>query len=316
MQYRKLGNSDLEISRIGFGAWASGGGGWAFALGPQDDADSIAAIRSAIELGINWIDTAPLYGLGHSEEIVARALDGLSNRPYVFTKCGMPCNEHGQIIHSLRGDSIRAECEASLRRLRVDVIDLYQIHWNIPAEEVEEGLETLAMLREEGKIRHAGVSNFNTDEMKLALRIASPVSLQPPYSLLDRAIEDDLLPFCGEHGVGVIVYSPMKSGLLSGAMTRERIGTLPADDLRREKSEFQEPQLTRNLAVVDVLRSIATRHSCSIAEVAVAWTLHHPDVDAAIVGMRRPDHARGIIGAASLELTADDLRELDEISSR
>jgi len=313
MEYRKLGSSDFEISRIGFGAWAAGGGDWAFALGPQDDIESIAAIRRAVELGINWIDTAPLYGLGHSEEIVARALEGMTDRPHVFTKCGMPWDANGRILHSLRRDSIRGECEASLRRLRVDVIDLYQIHWNIPAEEIEEGLEAIAQLHQEGKIRHGGVSNFTLAQLENALQIASPVALQPPYSVLDRGIEDEILAFCGENNIGVIIYSPMKSGLLSGKMTRERIAEFPSDDLRRTKPEFQEPELTRNLAVVETLRTIAARHGISIAEVAVAWTLHNPFVNAAIVGMRRPEHAETIIGAASVDLSSQDLSEIEEV---
>jgi len=316
MEYRRLGSSDFEISRIGFGAWAAGGGDWAFALGPQDDIESIAAIRRAIELGINWIDTAPLYGLGHSEEIVARALEGVASRPYVFTKCGMPRNADGRIIHSLRRDSIRRECEESLRRLRADVIDLYQIHWNIPAEEVEEGLETMARLQEEGKIRYSGVSNFTLPQLELAGDITSPVSLQPPYSLLDREVEDEILPFCKEHNIGVIIYSPMKSGLLSGKMTRERIAEFPPDDLRRSKREFQEPELSRNLAVVETLRAIADRRETSVAEVAVAWTLHNPYVDGAIVGMRRPQHAESIIGAASVQLSPEDLAEIEDVLAR
>ncbi|HUR99337.1 MAG TPA: aldo/keto reductase [Pyrinomonadaceae bacterium] len=313
MEYRKLGSSDFEISRIGFGTWAAGGGDWTFALGPQDDMESIAAIRRSVELGINWIDTAPLYGLGHSEEIVARALEGMTDRPYVFTKCGMPWDANGRIFHSLRSDSIRRECEASLRRLRVDVIDLYQIHWNIPEEEVEEGLETVARLQQEGKIRYAGVSNFTVRQLTLARRIASPVSLQPPYSLLEREAEDEIIPFCKEHNIGVIIYSPMKSGLLSGKMTRERIAGFPSDDLRRSKPEFQEPQLSRNLDVVETLRTIAARHGVSVAEIAVAWTLHNPYVDAAIVGMRRPDHAETIVRAASVRLGPEDLSEILDV---
>src|SRR5687767_8781350 len=227
MERRRLGDSDIEISRIGFGAWASGGGGWAFSLGPQDDAESIAAIRRAVERGVNWIDTAPLYGLGHSEEIVAKALEGLADRPYVFTKCGMPWGDDGRIIHSLRRESIRRECEASLRRLRVETIDLYQIHWNKPPEEVEEGFAAVAELQREGKVRHIGVSNFTVEEMRAARRIAPFVSLQPPYSLIDRHIESEILPYCAENRIGAIVYSPMKSGLLSGKMTRDRIASPP-----------------------------------------------------------------------------------------
>lgn len=315
MELRQLGSSDIHISPIGFGAWASGGGGWAFALGPQDDEESIAAIRRAVELGINWIDTAPLYGLGHSEEIVARALEGLPNKPYVFTKCGMPWDETGRVVHNLKRDSIRRECEGSLRRLRVDVIDLYQIHWNKPAEDVEEALETVAELQREGKIRYIGVSNFTVPELQLARRIASPISDQPPYSLIDRGAEGEVLPYCGEHGIGLIVYSPMKSGLLSGRMTRERVEAFAPDDLRRSKPEFQEPQLSRNLALAEKLKEIGRRHDVSAAEVAVAWTLRNENVTGAIVGMRRPEHVDGIIGAAGLRLSDEDVRDIESMEA-
>lgn len=311
MERRRLGTSDLMISRLGFGAWAAGGGGWAFALGPQDDDETIAAIRRAVELGINWIDSAPLYGLGHSEKVVAKALNGLAEKPYVFTKCGMPWDESGRIFHSIKRYSIRRECEASLRRLKTDVIDLYQIHWNKPAEDVREALEAVAELRQEGKIRYIGVSNFNAAELQLARQIARPVSDQPPYSLIDREIESHILPFCEANDIGVIVYSPMASGLLSGKMTRERVAELPADDLRRSKPEFTEPQLTRNLELVEHLRSVSERYGRSVAEVAVAWALHNKAVTGAIVGLRRVDQVEGIIGAADLVLDAADLTELE-----
>lgn len=311
MELRRLGMSDMHISPIGFGAWASGGGGWAFALGPQDDEESIAAIRRAVELGINWIDTAPLYGLGHSEEVVARALEGLPIKPYVFTKCGMPWDETGRVVHNLKRDSIRRECEDSLRRLRIEAIDLYQIHWNKPPEDVEEALDTVADLQREGKIRYIGVSNFTVPELELARRIGPPISDQPPYSLLDREAEDEMLPFCGEHNIGVIVYSPMKSGLLSGKMTRERVAAFAEDDLRRTKPEFQEPQLSRNLNLAERLREVGGRHGASAAEVAVAWTLHNPNVTGAIVGMRRPEHVDGIVGAADIKLSVEDLDAIE-----
>lgn len=310
MQRKRLGDSDLEISPIGFGAWAAGGGGWAFGLGPQDDAESIAAIHRALELGINWIDTAPLYGLGHSEQVVARAIKDVACKPYVFTKCGMPWEKGGRIIHSLKRSSIRSECEQSLRRLGVEVIDLYQIHWNKPAEDVREALETLDELRAEGKIRHVGISNFTRPEIELARQITSPVSLQPPYSLIDREIENDILPFCQKNNIGVIVYSPMESGLLSGTMTRERIDGLPPDDLRKKKPEFQEPLLTRNLQLVERMKRVAIRHDRSVAEIAVAWTLHNPAVTGAIVGMRRPSQAENIVGAAEIQLDDQDVADL------
>jgi aryl-alcohol dehydrogenase-like predicted oxidoreductase len=315
MERRQLGSSDLEISRIGFGAWAAGGGSWAFSLGPQDDSETISAIRRAVELGINWIDTAPLYGLGHSEEVVAEALDGLRDVPFVFTKCGMPWDESGRIVHCLKRDSIRRECEGSLRRLRSDVIDLYQIHWNKPAEDVREAVETLAELQSEGKIRHIGVSNFNSQELDLASRIANVVCLQPPYSVIDRSIENDILPYCGENAIGVIIYSPMKSGLLSGKMTRERVEALPPDDLRRSKPEFNGEQLEQNLAIAEKLREIGSRRRRSTAEVAVAWTLQNRFVDAAIVGMRRIEHVNGIVGAVDLQLSTYELGEIDKCLS-
>jgi aryl-alcohol dehydrogenase-like predicted oxidoreductase len=315
MQQRRLGKSDLLISPIGFGAWAAGGGGWAFALGPQDDADSIAAIRRAVDAGINWIDTAPLYGLGHSEEIVAQAIEDLPDRPYVFTKCGMPWDASGRIIHSLRRDSIRRECEDSLKRLRVETIDLYQIHWNKPAEEVEGALEAVAELRDEGKIRYAGVSNFTVPELELAREILTPVSLQPPYSAIEREAEADVIPFCGEHDIGVIVYSPMKSGLLSGRMTRERVDAMPPDDLRRQKQEFQEPQLTQNLKLAELFAEIGRQHAASAAEVAVAWTLANRHVTGAIVGLRTPQNVDDILGASSLQLSRAELDLIDQHSN-
>lgn len=316
MKYLSLGKSGYRVSRIGFGAWQAGGGGWAFAIGPQDDRGSIDAIKRAVDLGVNWIDTAPLYGLGHSEAVVAKAIDGMADKPLVFTKCGMPWDAAGRVCHDLSRDSIRRECEASLRRLRTDVIDLYQIHWNKPADQVEEALQTLVELRDEGKIRHIGVSNFNLDEMRLAQALAGPVSLQPPYSLIDRTYEPDVLPFCGANDIGVLVYSPMQSGLLSGRMTRERIAALPGDDIRRAKPEFQEPELSKNLALVERLRRVAENHRCSVAEAAVAWTLKNPNVTAAIVGLRSVQQVDTIAATADIDLTPQDLALLDQPFSR
>ncbi|HEV3263473.1 MAG TPA: aldo/keto reductase [Gemmataceae bacterium] len=316
MNTKRLGNSDLHIPPIGFGAWAIGGGGWEFAWGSQDDQDSIAAIHEALDAGVNWIDTAAVYGLGHSEEIVARALDGVRRRPYVFTKCSMVWNEHRDVGHSLKADSIRRECEGSLRRLRVDVIDLYQIHWPIPDEDIEEGWATLGALRREGKVRHIGVSNFDVAQLQRAEAVAPVTSLQPPYSLLDRRGEREVLPFCGRQGIGVIAYSPMASGLLTGAMTRERVERLPADDWRKHSPNFREPQLSRNLGLVAVLRDIGGRHGRSPAEVAVAWVLHNPAVTGAIVGARRPGQIEGVVGAADLRLTSQDLREIGDFFAR
>ncbi len=311
MNTKQLGNSDLRITPVGFGAWAIGGSGWEFAWGDQDDSDSIAAIWEALDAGVNWIDTAAVYGLGHSEEVVARALEGVTNRPYVFTKCSMVWDERRQIGHSLKADSIRRECEASLRRLRVDAIDLYQIHWPDPDTDIEEGWTTLAALQQGGKVRHIGVSNFNVEQMQRAQAIAPITSLQPRYSLIHREIEGESLPFAARENIGVIAYSPMASGLLTGAMTPERIAALPADDWRKQHPDFQEPQLSRNLRLVRLLRAIGKRHSRTPAEVAVAWVLHNPAVTGAIVGARRPGQMRGVIGAAEFRLSPHELAEIE-----
>jgi aryl-alcohol dehydrogenase-like predicted oxidoreductase len=311
MEKRRLGNSDLAITPLGIGAWAMGGGGWAFAWGPQDDRQSIAAIHAALDRGLNWIDTAAVYGLGHSEEVVARALEGRSNRPYVFTKCERIWNEKGEIAKSLKRDSIRREVEASLRRLRVDAIDLYQIHWPEPDEQVEEGWSAMAELKQEGKVRWIGVSNFSAAQLKRAQAIAPISSLQPPYSLISPEIEAEVLPYTAEHNIGVIAYSPMKSGLLSGRMTRERVAQMPSDDFRRRAIAFQEPNLTRNLALQEKLREIGQRHGRSAGEAAIAWVLRHPAVTAAIVGMRSAEQVDGVIGAAGWQLTPEEVAEVD-----
>jgi aryl-alcohol dehydrogenase-like predicted oxidoreductase len=316
METKRLGNSDLFITPIGFGAWAIGGSGWEFAWGGQDDSDSIAAIREALDAGINWIDTAAVYGLGHSEEVVARALQGMRSRPYIFTKCSMVWNERREIGHSLKADSIRRECEASLRRLRVEAIDLYQIHWPDPDEEIEEGWATLAALKQEGKVRHIGVSNFNVTQMKRAQAIAPITSLQPRYSLLHREVENELLPFTASQSIGVIAYSPMASGLLTGGMTPERIAALPADDWRKRHPDFQEPRLHRNLMLVRLLRTIGKRRGYTPAEVAVAWVLHKSPVTGAIVGARRPGQVRGVIGAADLHLSPREVAEIEVFCAR
>jgi aryl-alcohol dehydrogenase-like predicted oxidoreductase len=312
MNRRKLGNSDLAITPIGFGAWAVGGS-WQFGWGEQSDHDSIAAIHRALELGVNWIDTAAVYGLGHSEEVVAKALrDWTGERPYVFTKCGMVWNEKGDVGYSLRAESVRGECEASLRRLAVPVIDLYQIHW--PADEfaeTAEGWATMAELQKEGKVRWIGVSNFSLEQLQKANAVAPVTSLQPPYSLIRRDAEKDLLPFCERENIGVIVYSPMASGLLTGAMTRERAANLSADDWRRGNPEFQEPKLSQNLAVVERLHAIGARHSKSPGEVAIAWTLRNPGVTGAIVGARNAKQVDGIIGGATFRLRPQEIAEID-----
>jgi len=312
MQTRQLGNSDLMITPLGIGAWAMGGSGWAFAWGPQDDQDSIAAIDKGLDAGLNWIDTAAVYGLGHSEEVVAEALKGRSKRPYVFTKCERRWDENRQIYKSLKAESVRWECEQSLRRLQVDAIDLYQIHWPEPDEDIEEGWTEMAKLQQEGKVRWIGVSNFTADQMRRAARIAPITSLQPPYSIVSPEIETSQLPYCLEHDIGVLVYSPMKSGLLTGKMTRERIAAMPDDDFRKRTPNFQEPLLTRNLAVVEILREIGAAHGRTPGEVAIAWTLRHPAVTAAIVGLRSPEQVDGVIGAAEFRLSDEEARRINQ----
>jgi aryl-alcohol dehydrogenase-like predicted oxidoreductase len=310
MQTKQLGNSDLQLTPIGVGAWAIGGGGWAFGWGAQDDNESVDAIRAALDRGINWIDTAAVYGLGHSEEVVAKALEGVTNRPYVFTKCERVWDENGQIGKSLKADSVRRECEASLRRLKVDAIDLYQIHWPQPEEDIEEGVGALADLQKEGKVRWIGVSNFNVEQLKRAQAIAPITSLQPPYSAIRRDIEAEILPFCAENNIGVIAYSPMASGLLTGKMTAARIASLPEDDWRSRSDAFREPQLSANLAVASRLGEIAESHGRTTAEAALAWVLHHPAVTGAIVGVRHAGQVDGIIGGLDFRLTEDEYRSV------
>jgi len=313
MQTRKLGNSDLSITPIGFGAWAIGGGGWAFAWGAQDDADSIAAIQEAVDLGVNWIDTAPVYGLGHSEEVVGKALKQLKTKPYVFTKCGRVWDENRQIGKRLKRASVRQECEDSLRRLGIDVIDLYQMHWPEPDEDIEEGFSEMLALQREGKVRWVGVSNYSVEQMQRVSKLGPITSLQPPYHMLRRDIESAILPHAGANNIGVIGYSPMASGLLSGAMTRERIAAMPDDDWRKSKNQYyQEPGLTRTLQLVELLREIGARHNKSPGEVAIAWTLRRPEVTAAIVGARKPGQVTGIIGAAEWRLTGEELSQIEK----
>ena len=302
----------MELTPIGVGAWAMGGGGWAFGWGPQDDAQSIAAIQAALDHGINWIDTAAIYGLGHSEEVVARALAGRSSRPYVFTKCSLVWNDKREIGRSLKADSIRRECESSLKRLRLDTIDLYQVHWPEPDAELEEGWKALADLQKEGKVRWIAVSNFNAAQLERCRQIAPITSLQPPYSAISPEVENQILPYCQQHNIGVIVYSPMKSGLLTGAMTRERIANFPPDDFRRKAMNFQEPYLTRNLELQELMKQIGARHGRSAGEVAIAWTLRHPAVTAAIVGMRSAGQVAGVIGAMEFRLSDREIQEIAE----
>jgi len=315
LQRRQLGNTDMHITPVGFGAWALGGGGWVYSWGPQDDRESIAAIHRALDLGINWIDTAAGYGLGHSEEVVGQALTGMAERPYVFTKCSLTWNERGEIIDSLKRDSIWRECEDSLRRLKLDVIDLYQIHWPRPDDDIEEGWATLAELQREGKVRWIGVSNFSVAQMRRAEAIAPINSLQPPYSLIRPAVEHEILPYCQEHNIGVIVYSPMYSGLLSGKMTAERIKNMPSDDWRQRDPEFQMPRLEQNLRLVSTLVEIGKRHGVEPGAVAIAWTLRHPGVTGAIVGARRPSQVDGIFPSASFRLSPQETEQLNGMVS-
>ena len=316
MQTKQLGNSDLFITPVGFGSWAIGGSGWQFAWGKQNDDESVAAIHRALELGVNWIDTAAVYGVGHSEEIVSRALATWNGpRPYVFTKCGLRWDAQGQTRHDLTAASIRQECEDSLRRLNVEAIDLYQIHWpDEDMNEVIEGWGTMAQLQREGKVRWIGVSNFDVEQMEVAQSIAPITSLQPPYSLVRPEVESEILPFCEQAGIGVIVYSPMASGLLTGAMTRERIAKLPADDWRKNSPQFNEPKLSANLDLVERLRAVGERHNCSPGAVAIAWTLRNTSVTAAIVGARKPEQVADMVAAAGVQLTESDLAEIEAVA--
>jgi aryl-alcohol dehydrogenase-like predicted oxidoreductase len=310
MKTRQLGNSDLFITPVGFGAWAIGGDGWEFGWGEQDDKASVAAIHRALELGVNWIDTAAVYGMGHSEQVVAYALRTWSGpRPYVFTKCGLRWDEQGYVHRSLSAKSIRSECEDSLRRLNVDVIDLYQIHW--PTEDLEEGVSAMERLQKEGKVRWIGVSNFDVDQIGQAQTIAPITSLQPPYSLVRREVEQDILPYCRSYGLGAIVYSPMASGLLTGAMTRDRAAILSNSDWRSRDVEFKEPKLSKNLALVERLRDVGERHGRPPGQVAIAWTLHNPAVTGAIVGARSARQIEGTVGAADLHLTDEEIGEIE-----
>jgi aryl-alcohol dehydrogenase-like predicted oxidoreductase len=308
MQKKKLGNSDMELTPIGFGSWAIGGGDWQFSWGPQDDNDSIAAIHKALDLGINWIDTAAVYGLGHSEEVVACALKTTSHRPYIFTKCGLVWDEKREVSNSLK--HIRRELEDSLRRLAVDAIDLYQVHWPKPEEEIEEAWSVMADLQKQGKVRWIGVSNFNVDQMKLAMKIAPITSNQPPYSMLNRAIEPAILPFCRQNNIGTINYAPMHSGLLTGAMTKDRVAKFTSDDFRRNAKNYQEPLLSRNLAVADFLATVGARHGVSAGVVAIAWTLHNPAITAAIVGGRSSRQVEGVLPAAKFRLSEEEFSEI------
>jgi aryl-alcohol dehydrogenase-like predicted oxidoreductase len=311
----ELGTTGLEITRVGFGAWAIGGGGWEFGWGPQDDEESIEAIHRALELGVNWIDTAAAYGFGRSEQVVGRALEGLEDRPYVFTKASLVEGPGRRVVHNLKRESILREAEASLERLGVDAIDLYQIHWPIPAEDLDEGWAAMAELKEQGLVRHIGVSNFSVEQLRRIQQIAPVETLQPQYSLVEPDAEDDVLPFAEREGIGVIVYSPMSSGLLTGRMTRERIEAMADDDWRKHDTRFREPQLSRHLALVERLQTVADEHETTPGVVAVAWTLRNRAVDGAIVGFRRPEQVDPILAAAGLELTDENVDAIERRKS-
>jgi aryl-alcohol dehydrogenase-like predicted oxidoreductase len=313
MRTRKLGTSDLHLTTVGFGAWAIGGGGWAFGWGPQDDEESIRAIHRALDLGVNWIDTAAVYGLGHSEEVVARALADRRGQVIVATKCGLRWKEGGMIYPSLNAASVQREVEDSLRRLRAETLDLYQVHWPNPDREIEEGWAAMARLVEQGKVRHAAVSNFSVEQMRRAQRIHPITALQPPYSMVDRAVEREILPFCAEHGIGVVAYSPLQNGLLTGKFSRERMQRLESEDWRHGSPSFQEPNFERTLELVERLRPLAAEHGRTAAQLAVAWVLRRPEVTSAIVGARRPGQIEETAPAGDWELAGEDLERIERI---
>ena len=313
MEQRRLGNSDMQITALGLGTWAMGSGDWQFAWGPQDEQASIRSIHHALDLGINWIDTAAIYGLGLAEQVVGRALQQTDHRPFIFTKCSMRWDDERKIYRSLRRASIQEECENSLRRLGVDVIDLYQIHWPDPETELEEGWTAMAELQQAGKARFIGVSNFNVAQLERAQAIAPITSLQPPYSAIKTGVQDAILPWCQAHGVGVIVYSPMQAGLLTGAMSAERIRQLPKDDWRRRDTEFREPRLTHNLQLADLLTQIGQQHQVSTAAVALAWVLANAEVTGAIVGARSPEQVDGFIAGGDFRLSEAEYAQINQL---
>lgn len=312
MERRRLGYTDLKLSPVGLGTWAIGGGGWAFGWGPQDDEESVATIRYALEQGVNWIDTAPVYGLGHSEEVVGQAIKGLREKVIIATKCGLIWNKRGKISGRLKRKSIRHEVEESLGRLDIEAIDLYQIHWPDPDQKIEGAWSTMADLVREGKVRYVGVSNFNVEQLKRIQPIHPVASLQPPYSMINRGIEDELLNYCQAHDIGVIVYSPMECGLLTGKYTKESIQNLPEDDWRRTKNpHFQEPELSANLKLIEGLRSIAEKNGRTIAQLAVTWVLRRPEVTSAIVGARHPSQIEETALAGEWALSQGDIAAIE-----
>lgn len=313
MRTRPLGYTGEELTTIGLGTWAIGGGNWEYGWGPQDDANSIAAIRKAIDLGINWIDTARIYGVGHAEEVVGKAIEGRRDDVFVATKCGRHEDEEGKIYGNLTAQSVREECESSLRRLNVDVIDLYQIHWPDPDAEIEEGWTEIARLVEEGKVRYAGVSNFSVSQIERAQAIHPVASLQPPYNMLERGVEAELLPFCAQHGIGVVAYSPMMSGLLTGKFSNDYLDSLDENDWRHRNKHFQQPAFDVNLEFVNRLRPIAERNDLTLAQLAIAWVLRRPEVTSAIVGARRPDQIKETAEAGDVVLSDADVQAIEEL---
>lgn len=316
MLTKQLGNSDLNITSLGLGAWAIGGNGWEFGWGAQDDKESIKAIHRALEHNVNWIDTAAAYGMGHSEEVVAKALETWTGEtPYIFTKCGLRWDNNGNVFKNIQAESIQEECEDSLRRLKVDVIDLYQIHWPPESDnsQIDEAWDMMLTLQQQEKVRWIGVSNFNVEQLNLAKKIAPTTSLQPPYSLINREVEKEIFPYCLSENIGVIVYSPMGSGLLTGKMTRERILNLPADDWRKKSPDFNEPKLSKNLLLVEKLKEIGKRYNRTPGEVAIAWTLNHPAVTGAIVGARSAEQVDGVFSAHTLTFTEEEIKEIEAI---
>jgi len=312
MQKRQLGYTDLKLTTVGLGTWAMGGP-WQFGWGPQDDGQAIAAILTALDEGINWIDTAPIYGCGHSEELVGKAIKQTKQKPFIATKCSLLWNEKREKVSCLKAKSIRQECEASLKRLGIDAIDLYQMHWPDPDEDVEQGWEEMARLAKEGKVRYIGVSNFNIEQIERVQKIAPVASLQPPYSMLRREVEEKLLGYCADNNIGVVVYSPMQRGLLTGKFSQERLTDLPLDDHRRRMPEFQEPQFSATLQLVDRLRPIAKRSGRTLAQLAISWVLRRSEVTAAIVGARKPEQVAETAGAGDWELTAEDLEQIEQL---
>ncbi|MHC4213949.1 MAG: aldo/keto reductase [Planctomycetota bacterium] len=315
MQTRKLGYTDVELTTVGIGTWALGGGGWEFGWGPQDDKQAVDGILAGLDEGINWIDTAAVYGLGHSEELVGKALKEASSSPFVATKCSLLWDSQRQISGCLKAQSVREECHNSLARLGVDVIDLYQVHWPRPDEDIEEGWEEMAKLVEQGKVRYLGVSNFDIEQMQRVQKIHPIASLQPPYSMIRRGVEDELLGFCSENDIGIVAYSPMQRGLLTGKFSHERIASLAQNDQRRRSPEFQDPDFSATLELVDKLKPIAERSGKTLAQLSIAWVLRRDEVTSAIVGVRRPDQVVETAIAGDWNLSAQDVEEIEKLLS-